>query len=106
MKSTLNRTATNSAPAEWYVSVEGRTMQRLLLSCSRCGIDRPRRGDRSRKLLVWAMCVGTGTACGFEFAESVVIVLAANGVRQVQIAESLTDNSRAPNWIRKASNKS
>ena len=58
------------------------------------------------KLLVWAMCVGTGTACGFEFAESVVIVLAANGVRQVQIAESLTDNSRAPNWIRKASNNS
>ena len=49
MKSTRNRTATDSALAEWYVSVEGRTMQRLLLSCSRCGIDRPRRGDRSRR---------------------------------------------------------
>lgn len=39
------------------------------------------------------MCVGTETARGFQFAESVVVVLAANGVRQLQIAESLTDNS-------------
>jgi hypothetical protein len=58
------------------------------------------------ELLVQAMCVGTETARGFQFAESVVVVLAANGVRQLQIAESLTDNSRAPNWIRQASNKS
>ena len=51
-------------------------------------------GTDPEELLLQATCVGTGTACGFQFAESVVVVSAADGVRQVKIAESLSEPSK------------